>query len=302
MNKTGLFIRALLLVMSFGFLSMGEDAMARAGGRRSFGQRSQPTTQPRYNPQPAPNQQQPGYQTQPPASRGSFMKGLAGGLAGGFLGSMLFSSFGHAAGIGGMGAGGIGMFDIILIGGLIYLGFRIWKSRQNQQRPVYAAASPMAASSAYAGGGMQDVGYFGQSPAPYAVPTSRIDRNTAEDIFFRVQGAWTRQDLSLVQDLVDREVARVLEADLQELKSNQSINRLENIAVRQVEIGEGWVEGDREFVRVRFTASLLDYTVDAKSGAVKEGSSSEPVKFDENWIFAKSQGRSNWQLAGIEQV
>jgi len=300
MHKTGLIIRALLLIMSFGFLAMGEDALARAGGKRSFGQRSYPSSQPRSNPQPAP-QQQPNYQTQPPASRGSFMKGLAGGLAGGILGSMLFSSFGHAAGMGGLGGGGIGLFDIILIAGIAYLAFRLWKSRQNQRRPAYAASSPMAASSAYAGG-TQDLGYFGQSPAPYAVPTSRIDRNTAEDVFFRVQGAWTRQDLSLVQDLVDRDVARVLEADLQELKSNQSINRLENIAVRQVEIGEGWVEGDREFVRVRFTASLLDYTVDAKSGAVKEGSSSEPVKFDENWIFAKSQGRSNWQLAGIEQI
>src|SRR4051812_15483761 len=124
--------------MSFWFLALGEDASARAGGGRSVGQRSHPSPHPRAPPTQPPPQQQPGYQTQPsaPASRGSFMKGMAGGLAGGLLGSMLFSSFGHASGFGGAGAGGIGFFDIILVAGLIYLAFRLWKSRQNLQRPA----------------------------------------------------------------------------------------------------------------------------------------------------------------------
>lgn len=306
-QRTGLIIRALLIVLSFGFVSLGEDAFARAGSKRSFG-RSQPTTAPRSNPPPSQHQQP---MQAPPAvnpGRGAFMKGLAGGLAGGLLGSMLFSSFGHAAGLGGAGGGGIGFLDIILIGGILFLLYRLWKSRQN--RPAtYAAAGPMSSAgvnmNAY-NAGPQDTGYFGhgvgQNPAPYAVSSARIDRDTAEDIFFRVQGAWTRRDLNLVQEYLDRDVTRVLETDLQELKAKNSINRLENISVRQIEIGESWFEGDREFNRVRFTASLLDYTVDETSGAIKEGSSSEPVKFDEYWVFAKSQGRSNWQLAGIEQV
>ena len=85
LKKMGLMIRALLVVFSFSLLSIGEDAEARAGGKRSFGQRSQPTAQPR-SPNPPPAQQQ----VQPASNRGSFMKGLAGGLAGGLIGSMLF--------------------------------------------------------------------------------------------------------------------------------------------------------------------------------------------------------------------
>lgn len=315
LKKMGLMIRALLVVFSFSLLSMGEDAEARAGGKRSFGQRSQPTAQPR-SPNPPPAQQQ----VQPASNRGSFMKGLAGGLAGGLIGSMLFSSMAQGAGWGGAG-GGIGLFDIILIAGLLYLAYRFWKSRQNQNRPAFAGGAPsmgsmgysppmdaasatMARSSANYGSSSSDVGYFGQgsSASPYMTSGPRLDRETAEDVFFRVQGAWTRRDLTPVQDYVERDVARVLDADLQDLKDRREINRLENISVRNIEFSEPWYEGDRELVRVRFTASLLDYTVDESTGALKSGSNTEPVKFDEYWIFAKSQGRSSWQLAGIEQI
>jgi predicted lipid-binding transport protein (Tim44 family) len=301
-SKMGLLIRTLLVAFSFSFLAIGSDAFARAGGKRSFGQRSHPTAQPRSNPP----QQQP--QAQPASNRGGFMKGLAGGLAGGLLGSMLFSSLAHGAGFGGMG-GGIGLMDIILIAGLLYVAYRFWKSRQNQNRPAFAGGAPsmgyqppmeqnMARSMSYGSSAPSDTGYFAQN----AYAGSRFDRETAEDIFFRVQGAWTRRDLTSVRDYVEYDVARVLEADLQDLKSRQEINRLENISVRNIELSEPWYEGDRELVRVRFTASLLDYTVDENTGAVKSGSNTEPVKFDEYWIFAKSQGRSSWQLAGIEQI
>jgi len=309
--RMGLLIRTLLIALSFGFFSMSEDASARAGGKRSFGQRSQPTAQPRNPP--------PQQQVQPAANRGGFMKGLAGGLAGGLIGSMLFSSLAHGSGVGG-GGGGIGLFEIILFAGLAFVAYRFWKSRQ-QNRHAFAGAAPgmgaasmgysppmdpapMARSASYGNSGSSDVGYFApaQAATPYMVSGVRLDRETAEDVFFRVQGAWTRRDLTSVQDYVERDVARVLEADLQDLKSRQEINRLENISVRNIEISEPWMEGDRELVRVRFTANLLDYTVDESTSAIKSGSNSEPVKFDEYWIFAKSQGRSSWQLAGIEQI
>jgi predicted lipid-binding transport protein (Tim44 family) len=312
LKKMGLMIRALLIVFSFSLLSMGEDAEARAGGKRSFGQRSQPTAQPR-SPNPPPAQQQ----MQPPSNRGGFMKGLAGGLAGGLIGSMLFSSMAQGAGLGGAG-GGIGLFDIILIAGLLYVAYRFWKSRQNQNRPAFAGGAPsmgysppmdaasatMARSSVNYGSSPSDTGYFsqGSSASPYMTTGPRLDREPVEDIFFRVQGAWTRRDLTPVQDYVERDVARTLDADLQDLKDRREINRLENISVRNLEFSEPWYEGDRELVRVRFTASLLDYTVDESTGALKSGSNTEPVKFDEYWIFAKSQGRSSWQLAGIEQI
>ena len=50
--------------------------------------------------------------------------GILGGIAGGLLGGMLFRSLGMSGGLGGAGGGGIGLFEILLIGGIIYLIYR----------------------------------------------------------------------------------------------------------------------------------------------------------------------------------
>lgn len=311
-HKTKQMIRTLLLIFSFGFLAelaLTADAQARAGGRRSFG-RSQPA--PSYAPQrsaPQP-QQQPNYQTPPASNRGSFMRGMAGGLAGGLLGSMLFSSMGNAAGMGGAGGSGIGLIEIILVAGLAYFAFRLWKNRQ--QGPNYMTASagqapasdsfwrePSAAPIASPRGG---AGYYAQAQPNLSLASARIDREAAEDIFFRIQAAWTRRDLSPVRDIMDDDVLKVMERDVSDLKDQRRINHLENISVRGVEVLDTWVEGDREFCKTRFTANLLDYTTEENSAQVLEGSNTVPVKFDECWTFVQKSGQRTWQLAGIEQV
>ena len=53
---------------------------------------------------------------------------------------------------------------------------------------------------------------------------------------------------------------------------------------------------------MRFTANLLDYTVDEASGKVLEGDSSEPVKFDEKWAFARAQGTSAVEIGGDTEL
>jgi predicted lipid-binding transport protein (Tim44 family) len=277
-------------------------ASARAFGGRSsgrssgFGYRKAPS-QPapgnsnNYNRQYGNNPN--GAYGQPPSNRGSFLRGMAGGLAGGLLGGMLFSSLGHAAGSGGMGAGGIGFLDILLVAGLAYLGFRWWKSRQQQPAPAYAYQGDQTY------GRPDEPLRVGQYRTPEAYP---IDGDVAEDIFFRVQGAWTRRDLSSLKGLLTAEMHETLEREADDLRRAQRINRLENISVRRTEVQDSWQEEDKNYSMVRFTANLLDYTVDEKSGQTVEGSDIVPVKFEEDWIFVKNVGALSWQLAGIQQV
>jgi predicted lipid-binding transport protein (Tim44 family) len=80
------------------------------------------------------------------------------------------------------------------------------------------------------------------------------------------------------------------------------INRLENIAVRKVEPTEAWQEMGREYVTVLFTANLLDYVVDDKTGDVVEGDKLNPVKFQEFWTFSREMGAPSWKLSAINQV
>ncbi len=290
---------ASFVVLITGLL-LSEDAQARAGRGRSMGRPSSFNSR-RSAPPPSqkaqPNNQD-GMRNQPPnPNGGGFMRGIAGGLAGGFLGSMLFSSIGHGAGFGGGQGGGIGLIEIILLGGLAYVGFRWWKNRQQLS---YASQN----------------GDYGNSNRSHinaeASPSQRlqikafddveITPDVASDIFFKIQGAWTRRDLSSVQKLVGSEIEKFLREDLQDLKAKRQINRLENIAVRGAEIADSWVEDGSSYSDVRFTANLLDYTVEEESGRVIEGSDSEPVKFEEIWTFAATQGTSNWQVVGIQQV
>ena len=76
----------------------------------------------------------------------------------------------------------------------------------------------------------------------------------------------------------------------------------ENIAVRSVSLTEAWEESGLDYVTVHFLASLLDYTVDERSGQVVEGSRTEPVKFEEYWTFVRPVGPNAWKLSAIQQA
>uniref|UniRef100_UPI004057BBEC TIM44-like domain-containing protein n=1 Tax=Candidatus Electronema sp. TaxID=2698783 RepID=UPI004057BBEC len=64
-------------------------------------------------------------------------------------------------------------------------------------------------------------------------------------------------------------------------------------------VDAGSVNGE-DFVTILFTANLLDYTVDEKSGQVLEGSMTEPVKFAEKWTWARPVNTEAWLLEGVE--
>jgi predicted lipid-binding transport protein (Tim44 family) len=86
------------------------------------------------------------------------------------------------------------------------------------------------------------------------------------------------------------------------MKEQGHISKLESIAVRKVEIVAAGSENGEDFVTVQFTANLLDYTVDEKTGALVSGSMTEPVKFVEKWTWARPVRTEEWKLEGIEVV
>jgi predicted lipid-binding transport protein (Tim44 family) len=68
-----------------------------------------------------------------------------------------------------------------------------------------------------------------------------------------------------------------------------------------VELSEVWQEEGKDFITVRFTANLLDYTTDETTGNVVSGSKTEPVKFEEFWTYTRPVGSNSWQLSAINQ-
>lgn len=298
------------------------DAYARAGGGRSSGSRGSRSS---YSPS-TPSTSQPGSPSramtspapaapQAPQS-GGFLRSLGAGMAGGLLGGMLFSSLGFG-GHGGMGGGGgIGLFDIILLGALLYGIY--WFIKRRKQNAAATTGSPAY----YQGSGPEPVSP-GYAQPSYAAPQDNVDEdrrrgigyikqmdpNFSEDkfndqcmdIFFKIQGAWANRDMSVSRSLLTDEMYRIMQDEAEKMKREGKFNKLENIAVRTVEISEAWQEQGKDFITVRFLANLLDYNV-SESGELLSGSKTDPVKFEEYWTLVRPVGNNPWQLSGIDQA
>jgi predicted lipid-binding transport protein (Tim44 family) len=294
------------------------NAHARAGGSRSMGSRgsrsySRPATLPsqaipprqQVTPAPIPFPQQ--------QQSGGFMRnmagGLLGGIAGGMLGGMLFRSLGMAGG--GMGGGGgIGLFEIILLAGIGYLIYRFIKNRRaaNSSTPYvqngYQGGTVTPISNEYSGNQLATgdvntgLGYIRQMDASF---DEQRFNDTAMDIFFKIQGSWMNRDLTPVTGLLTDEMKRIFQGDLDSLLRDKQVNRLENIAVRNVEAVEAWQESGQDYITALIYANLLDYTTDDTTGAVVSGSKTEPVKFEEYWTFTRPVGNNPWRLSAINQ-
>jgi predicted lipid-binding transport protein (Tim44 family) len=315
---------AVIIFTLFFLLSTLEiDAWARIGGGGSFGSRgSRSFSVPRSTPAPAPaspyqSSRQYGTPAAPapqPFGGGGFLRGMAGGIVGGMLGGMLFRSLGFAGGAGGMG-GGFGFMDILLIGGLLYGIYWFMKRRRQAAtgvpagtyyRDTTAMDSGRAAQAmpAHEAGGRESDVETGLSHIRQMDPHFDEKRFTdgCLDQFFRIQGAWANRDMSGVKALLTAEMFGIFRGQAEELKAKKRINRLENIAVRSIEITEAWQEGGDDFLTVNLYANLLDYTVDEQSGQIVSGSRTEPVKFNEYWTFTRPVGDKPWMLAAINQM
>lgn len=329
----------LLLVFStlfvFGMATFIESsAWAKAGGGGSAGSRgSKSFSSPQMPSSPSPGS--PGMSTpgrnplptgstQPSGgflSRSPFMQGLAGGLAGGMIGSLLFGGTGHAS-PGGVAGGSIGFFEIALLGLLLYLAYRFFKKRRVQNAPVSAyysdGGSPQpGASLSY----LQTETQYGSIPASAPAPgygelgrgldhIKRSDpafeedrfKDTVQDLFFRIQAGWTNRSLDGIEGILTDEMATFFRREFESMRQKGLINRLENIAIRKVELAEAWQEAGKDYVTVLITANLLDYVVDATTREVVEGDKLNPVKFQELWTLCRDIGSARWQLSAINQL
>lgn len=314
---------ALLMATAFLFLHVLElDVLARAGGGGSSGSRgSRPLSPPSRSysaPSPSqPSQQQRQYAPGPTPSspsRSPFWHGLAGGILGGLIGGMLFRSLGFAGpGMGGWG--GPGLFDLILIAALLY-GIYWFVVKRKRLAPEPSAHSYQSASQAAEPVTVvaQEVAYDGEIPAQELLaglshiqqmdPGFQLEsfKEEAMDIFFRIQAAWAQRDMAKARELLTQEMFVSLQKQVEELRAQGRINKLENVAVRAVEPVEIWQESGQDFITVRIQASLLDYTVDEATGRLVSGSDSDPVKFEEYWTFTRQVGPNPWKLSAITQV
>ena len=231
------------------------------------------------------------------------MRGLAGGIMGGFLGSLLFSGLAQA-GWGGFGGSGIGLVEILLLAGIGYFIIRKFRSpapatgygtMEYQNSGADTTSAPPREASAF-----PDIDYRTIQMMDRSFDPDQFLK-TAQDLFFKIQGAWNREDTNTLHSLCGFELMQTWDQELASLSARGQKNRMDNIALRESEITEAWTESGIDYITVRLRANLLDFIVDEKSGAVVQGSASEPVEFEEFWTFSRPVGPNPWKLTAVQQ-
>ena len=274
----------LMAISLFAFVGLSQIVLesfadARAGGGRSGGFRGSRSYQSPSSPS-KPNPSQPRRDAAPPPQQpspfgsqsGGFMRTFGTAMLGGFLGSMLFSGLAHGGGfggLGGLGSSGIGLVEILLFAGLGYFLYRKFlrpaaatgygTMQYQNTRDVSPQYTPVEEAPAI----NNDIDYRSLSMMDRSFDPNQFLK-TAQDTFFKVQGAWNKQDTSALRSLCGSELMQTWEQELNDLRARGQQNKMENIALRESEITEAWTENGQDFITVRLHANLLDYTVDAK--------------------------------------
>ncbi|MGH7873442.1 MAG: Tim44 domain-containing protein [Candidatus Binatia bacterium] len=312
---------SLFSVLALGQIVLESYADARAGGGRSGGFRGSRSYQAPARPSQPSSPSQARRETTPPqqpagplgGQSGGFMRGIGTAILGGFLGSMLFSgvanAFGGFGGPGGLGGSGFGMMEILLLGGLGYFLYRKFRrpavasgfgSMQYQNRPEFPSRDT-AIADAPSPSFNNEIDYHSLTMMDRSFEPDRFLKS-AQDTFFKVQGAWNKQDTAALSSLCSVELMQTWQEELDHLRARGQQNRMENIALRESDITEVWTESGSDFITVRLRANLLDYTVDVKTGSVVTGSNSDPVEFEEYWTFTRPVGPNSWKLAAVQQA
>ena len=323
LKQLGSVTAALLLVFTLAFSGAAE---ARMGG--SFGSRGGRTYSSPSITTLAPNRTAPVQRSMTPNNgtygtpgnvgapvgqpsgfnRGGFLSGLGGGLLGGMLGGLFFNGlFGSmmGTGFGGFGGGLSSIFQLLLIGGLIWLAFRFFRGRQSAPQAYgQAQASPFGMP----GYGQNQPGYGGGiggngggSGNRDEVGIGNRDLETFEQILGEVQAAYGREDHRRLRELSTPEMVSYFSEELADNAQGGVRNQVSDLHFLKGELAEAWREGNRDYATVAMNWSAIDVMVDRSSGAVVKGDPNVPATTTELWTFVRDNG-GTWLLSAIQDA
>lgn len=308
-----------LFTILIGLSMVAVDADARrVGGGKSVGKQQSISPQQAAPKAPAQQQAAPNTPTQQQAAapaaanpaKPSGMSRFLGPLAGLAIGAGLASLFMNN----GLGGALMGMLLVAaLVIGAVFL-VRMFRGRSRPQAPLgYAGATPYGRVEPTAAPAQPTPTAYSALPpgaaahsvaaatsgaaAPAAAPAVQrwpADFNADEFVrhakvnFVKVQEANDRRDVEAIRDFLTPALAAEIEADM----------RASGDAPQKTDV----ITLDGEVLNVVTDADM--YTVSVRfSGLIREAVGAEPQPFTEIWNLEKPvNGRSGWQVAGIQQA
>lgn len=321
-NKLRTFSVIALGLAIFSMVAMPADA--RRGG--SFGSRGARTAAPPPTTATAPNQAAPVQRTMtqqpaapnsmaaantrpamaPPAKSSGMAKGLLGGLvAGGLIAMLMGGGFGALAGAGMLTA----LLQMALIGGVIWLAFRLFR-----RRPMLApagvpgasnisqfGASPLANKGQWAGFGSTAQSYGFTQPQIRDLDITMADKEDFERLLGQVQDAFSREDYAALRACTTPEVMSYLAEELSQNATKGVRNDVSGTQLLEAEVAEAWSEGNADYATIAMQYHSIDILRDRTSGAVVEGDPTQLTRTTELWTFVRDS-RNPWRLSAIQEA
>ena len=243
--------------------------------------------------------------------RSSLSAGLAAGVAGSLIGDMVFGATNSSAQTtdvdaptpetntttGDLSSAGILLILLLVTAATVFYFLKI-------QRPSLPDFS----------------GITGRDPSKDNLPTKRsattkqklsvdsvtsADKASFQQLLIDVQGAWSKQDLTELRQLVTPEMLNYFSAALADNTSQDIRNHVEDVVLLRAEILEVWTEQAAQYVTAGLRWSARDYNVSltkqrGEPGYVVEGNEKTPNEAGEAWTFMRSQD-GKWLLSAIQQ-
>ncbi|MCF7820896.1 MAG: 39S ribosomal protein L45 [Mariprofundaceae bacterium] len=271
-----LLVLSMVAIFTLTMVGVDEADARRFGGGSSFGKSrmfKQPTQSATTTRKATPANTQKG-------SARTGMMGMIGGLAlGGLLGAMFF----------GGAFEGINFFDILILGGLLFILFRFLGRRARGANAMAFAGNQQSSNGLFGGGAGEGAPVQGHAVTPDI--DTEFFLAAAKSIFVRMQAAWDKKDMDEIRGFCLPEVANRIELEMSGLGEKTTETE---VATLNAEITDAWVESGLEWVAVHFTAMIQEQ---------ESGIETTSAEVQEHWIFQHDPNSDDptWYLAGIQQ-
>ncbi len=301
-------LTVLTLALFAGLAMVAADvADARAGRGFSSGSRGSRT----YTAPPATN-------TAPkaaPIERSMTQKGAPGaaqaaqpsrfgGWRGILMGGLIAAAFAGIFGVGALASVLGFLLQFALIAGVIYLLVLFFRSRS---QPAMAGAGNRAGASAPRSDELRHDGIpsGGSAGAPSGtLAVGQDDLDTFERLLGEIQTAYGREDTGRLAELTTPEMLSYFSQELADAARQGLRNEISGVKLLQGDVSEAWRENGSDYATVAMRYSLVDATVDAKTGRVVSGDRTRPTEATELWTFRRDDRTraDGWQLSAIQQA
>lgn len=226
-----------------------------------------------------------------------------GGLRGLLLGGLFAAALAGIFGMGALAAVAGFLLQMLLVGGIIYLIFRLFRGGAGT-KPAMATAG---AQSAYTGRNPADVLNRSGSAGGGAMDELKIgpaDFDAFERMLGEVQMAYGKNDVDALSRLLTPEMLSYFAGELDDNAKNGLLNVVSDVKLEQGDLAEAWREQQLEYATVAMRYTLKDATIETATGRVVEGSRDEPTELTEVWTFVRpvSGTASQWELSAVQSA